>query len=81
MKNKPIVPGKHGEVPPRRRIHRPGRRQEVAVQARDDDDKSLEPHADVDDSEITNSSRKVVADLLEPEQLRIDHVASRSATQ
>src|SRR6185503_490554 len=32
----------------RRGVHRPARRQEVAVQRGDDDDEALDPHADVD---------------------------------
>ncbi len=41
--------GERDEVPPRRVVHLPRRRQEVAMQARDDDDEPFEPHADVDE--------------------------------
>ncbi len=36
-------------IPSRRVVHAPGRRKEVTVQAGDDDDEALKPHADIHD--------------------------------
>ena len=47
--NRPMRADVSHPVPHRAGIHAPRRGQEVAVQAGDDDDVALEPHADVDD--------------------------------
>ena len=64
-KNKPIVPRERGPVPERGEIHAPGRRQEIAMQAGDDDHEPLEPHADIDDERDDEQHRHVAcaADL------------------
>ena len=48
-RNRPIVPTNVAQSQIVGVVHAPRRRQEVAVQAGDDDHEALEPHADVDD--------------------------------
>ena len=63
-------------VDPRWREHVPRAWEEVVGQARDDDHKALEPHADVHKDREHEHERDAGADLLEPEELRRDHVAA-----
>ena len=51
------------------------RRQEVRSERRDRDHEPLEPHADVDEHADDHHRPQVRPDLLEPEELRDDHVA------
>ena len=69
-RNRPIVPTNVDQSQNVGAIHAPRRGQEVAVQAGDDDDEALEPHADVDDQRDDEQHRHVRAHPLEPQQLR-----------
>ena len=81
-KNSPIVPKNVAQSQTVGVIHAPRRRQEVAVQAGDDDHVALQPHADVDDQRrSTNSSSGVAcarAGTRAP--AATTHVAERSAS-
>ena len=72
----PEAPEQARHVPDRGREVAPGRREEITVQRRDDDHEPLEPHADVDDDRQGEQDRDARARLLEPEDLRADHVAA-----
>src|SRR4029434_7568509 len=58
-------------LPPCGRIYGPRGGEKVAVQADDDDDEALEPHADVHEQREDEQQHDVVAHLAEPAQL--DH--------
>ena len=71
VRNRPIVPMNVDQSQNVGVVHAPRRGQEVAVQAGDDDDEALEPHADVHDrATMTNSTGTFVRTRLEPQQLR-----------
>src|SRR4029434_6169348 len=57
----------------------PGRRKKIAVQAADDDDETLEPHAGVDAHADEVNDKDVVATPLEPEELWRKGVAKEHA--
>src|SRR5208283_1817397 len=62
-------------IPFRRNVDAPGRWQKVAVQAGDDDDETLQPHADVDDDRNDPNPNHVQTHLAHPQQLRQRDVA------
>ena len=78
-RNSPIVPTNVAQSQNVGAVHAPGRRQEVAVQAGDDDHEPLEPHADVDDDRDDEQRRHARAHALEPEHLRRQRCCRRSA--
>src|SRR5262245_32492324 len=64
----PVVPG--------RDVILPARGQEVAVERSDDDHVTLEPHSDIHEERDDEHHGDVPAHLLEPENLRDEHVAA-----
>ena len=60
----PDGPDEGGPVPYRARVHAPGGGQEVAMKAGDDDDETLEPHADVDEHRDQEEQGRRSAHLL-----------------
>ena len=62
-------------VPERRVVHAPRRRQEVAVEARDDDHEPLEPHADVGHDGDAPQEHRREPNRTEPQELRSERVA------
>ena len=75
VKKSPKLPSRHDTSQIVGREVAPGRGEEVTVQRRHDDHEPLEPHADVDDDRQREQDRDARARLLEPEDLRADHVA------
>src|SRR5438309_1321976 len=72
---KPYRADEHREVPKRRAIHRPRGRQEISMQARNDNHESLEPHSYVDDDRNDEQQGYAAASPLRPENLRNQNVA------
>ena len=67
----------HGaDVNPGRNESIPTRRQEVIGETGDDDHEALKPHAHVDEEAEDEHQRNAGANLLEPEELRSDDVAT-----
>ena len=60
----------HAEINPRRTIIRPTRRKVIATERRDDDYKTLEPHADVDKNANDHHQPRRRANGFEPKKLR-----------
>lgn len=63
------------DIHDRRAVVTPAGRQVVVGERGDGDHEALEPHADVDEEADDPDEGMVLADLLEPEELRGDHVA------
>ena len=78
-RNRPIVPRNVDQSQNVGAVHPPRRGQEVAMQAGDDDDEALEPHADVHDQRDDEQQRHVGAHPLQPQHLRHDDVAEDAA--
>ena len=68
-------------VEPRPRVHAPGRGQEVAVQARHDDDEPLQPHPDAHHEGDAEEEGHAGAEVLDPEQVRAPPRCRRSSAQ
>src|SRR3954451_6377562 len=58
------------DIDPGRVKHSPGGREEIAVEATDDDDETLEPHAGVDAHADEIDDVDVVPETFEPKELR-----------
>src|SRR5215475_12688974 len=63
------------EIDPRRPVQVPARRQKAAIERRDDDDETLEPHADENRGAGGEENAHARSESLPPEDLRHDHVA------
>src|SRR5438270_10970921 len=64
-------------VPARGVVHAPGRVQEVATEADYDNDETLQPHAEQDDSGNEEMSKWAVAQASDPQQLWYEYVAGQ----
>ena len=78
-KENSVRPDECPDIHPRRVKHAPGRREKITMQAADDDDETLEPHAGVDAHADEENDEDVVAAPLEPEELWRKRVAKEHA--
>src|SRR5579885_1341103 len=68
-------PDKHRPIPNRGVILTPRRRYEIAMQAGDDDNKPLQPHADIHNDGFDEKQYYAFSNLAEPQELRQSNIA------
>src|SRR5439155_6848597 len=61
-------------IPDRREKHAPGRWHEIAMQTRYDDDKSFEPHPEIDGQRNDKESNRIAPNPRRPKRLRHQYI-------